>query len=141
MGHPSTTSGVADQCPDAISSNVGIFSCARSSPLIPPGMRRAAPHCQVPGRPCVPHAVRNGRTPPIMSHTFAEALTDADRAQADHMADLMLSTALEVLQAAHKTAIGILGDASDLCTKTGRDLPPKASELYAYLLPRQVVSR
>lgn len=76
-----------------------------------------------------------------MTQAFSEALTDAERAQADRMADLMLSAALEVLQAAHQTAIGILGDASELCTATGRDLPPKASELYAYLLPRQVVSR
>lgn len=110
------------------------------TPLISPDMRRAALIRQDLGRPHVPHAVQNGRTPPIMSHTFAEALTDAERAQAGHMADLMLSTALEILQAAHQTALGILGDASEFCTATGRDLPPKASELYAYLLPRQVVS-
>lgn len=132
MGNPTSCAG---DLPGSVRSFLSMLQ-------ITPDMLRAARYRQVSGRPLrVPHAVRNGRTPPIMSHTFAEALTDAERAQADHMADLMLSTALEVLQTAHQTALGILGDASDLCTATGRDLPPKASELYAYLLPRQVVSR
>lgn len=104
-------------------------------------MLRAAPFRQDRGRPRVPQPVQERKDSPIMTQAFADALTAADRARVDSRADLMLSTALAVLQAAHETALGILGDTNDLCTATGRELPPKAFELYAYLLPRQAATR
>lgn len=82
-----------------------------------------------------------GIRPAIPTQAPPSAISDADRARVDAMADLMLTTALEVLQAAHETAFGILGDANELCTAAGTELPSKVSELYAYLLPRQAVSR
>jgi hypothetical protein len=75
-----------------------------------------------------------------MSQAFAESLTTAERDRVDALVTFMLSTALDVIKGANETAIGILGDAHDLCMATGTDLPPQAVELYAYLLPRQAVS-
>lgn len=131
MGHPSTTSGVADQRPDAISGHVGIFSWACSSSLISSGMQRAAPAYQALGRPHVRPA-QNGRTLPMIAQPLTDiTFSPADRAEVASMVDDWYSRALLLLKQAEKLRM-----AADL------PLPASGAQLYAALIPRQtVVSR
>ena len=67
MGHPSTTCGWVDRRPDAAFGGLGPFSCLRSVSLVDLDMRKAAPHCQVPGRPHVLSHLQDGRNALIMA--------------------------------------------------------------------------